>query len=692
MKRALLAPLALFVLLGFDDAAAVEPVTRHHARFEDFAEGTGMGVAIDADGDLSLAAALVPLVETESQRIWRLLEVGEALWIATGDDGRIYRLENGGDPVLLLDSPEISIHSLARAHDDGVYAGTSPDGLIYRISVDGSVATLAHTETRYVWDLAIDGRALLVATGAPARVLRVEDGRTETWFESPTDGHVRSLVKSSGHWFAGTSVSASGASSDGVMARIYEVSAKGARLVLETDFEEVTFLAAVGDTLFAAVTTSPPSAEGGDTIEPHSALLRVEPGGAAFPIWQGTGVIAALMGPSQGPADRPPVRPADRLLTAVLRQPGRLLQLQTDGSGFRQLARIDSVIPNSAGLWRGRLIVGDGRSGQLSSFAEAPGDSGWFDARVEDLGAHGDWGAIEWEADVPRGSRVELRTRSGNSREPDDNWSAWSAVLTKSGARIPSPPGRYLQYRVVLRGDGKQGPTIHRVSFTARQTNLPPRIESLTTFAYRGNPQAPGPLPQPANGAGNGQRHLPQSKSLRLVRWDANDPNGDELRFSISLRGAGQRTWKLVEEEIELTSVFWDTEAMPEGMTQLRLVASDAAHNPEAWALQDEYISEPFAIDNSPPVVELTTRKHDDITVVEARFTDRITAVHGASYSIDYADHGPRLAPLDGLFDSRQEGALFRLGDLEAGEHVVSVHAWDQLDNVGVACVVVTVD
>ena len=412
---------------------------------------------------------------------------------------------------------------------------------------------------------------------------------------------------------------------------------------------------------------------------------RVEPGGAAFPIWQGTGIIAGLLGPTDGLADRQ--------LTVVLRKPGRVLQLRTDGTRLRQLARIDSVTPNSAGLWRGRLVVGDGRSGRLSNFAEAPGDSGWFDARVEDLGAHGHWGTIEWDADIVRGTRVELRTRSGNSAEPDENWSAWSAVLAKSGAQIPSPPGRYLQYRVVLHGDAKRSPTIRRVSFTARQTNLPPRIESLTTFAYRGNPQASGPLPpQPANGGGNGQRHLPQSKSLRLVRWQAHDPNGDELRFNIYLRGEGQQTWKLVEEEIELTSVFWDTEAMPEGMTQIRVVVSDAAHNPAAWALQHEYVSEPFAIDNSPPVVQLTTRPDGNGTMIEARFTDSISAVHGASYSIDYADRGPRLAPLDGLFDGRQEGSVFRLNDLDPGEHVVLVHAWDQLDNVGVARVIVTIE
>ena len=147
-----------------------------------------------------------------------------------------------------------------------------------------------------------------------------------------------------------------------------------------------------------------------------------------------------------------------------------------------------------------------------------------------------------------------------------------------------------------------------------------------------------------------------------------------------------------MEEDFDHTSVYWDTETMAEGMTQLRIVASDAGNNPDSWALEDQYTSEPFPIDNSPPGVELSTYRDGDVTVIKASFADRVTPVRGASYSIDYEDHGPRLAPLDGLFDSRQEDAVFRLDSLAPGEHVISVQAWDHLDNVGVARVVVTIE
>ena len=51
------------------------------------------------------------------------------------------------------------------------------------------------------------------------------------------------------------------------------------------------------------------------------------------------------------------------------------------------------------------------------------------------------------------------------------------------------------------------------------------------------------------NGGGNGNFRLPQSKSLRVVRWHTSDANGDQLRYRLYLRGQDQKHWKLVEED-----------------------------------------------------------------------------------------------------------------------------------------------
>lgn len=672
----------LLVVAAAAAASAADPVLVSHARHADFAGGTGIGVSLSADGELALGPAPAPLAEVEAERVWSLAAAGDTLWVGTGDEGRLYRRVGRAEPDLLLDAPEVGLQALEVA-GDGVYVGTSPDGLVYHVRRDGASTTVLRTGSRYVWDLAADGGdGLLIAAGAPARVLRLHGDRTDTLFALPADGHVRSLAAVGGRWFAGTAVSVppppDGTAPPTRRARIYEVSAAGGRLVAETEHEEVTHLATLGDTLFAAVTSTPPTGQVG--AKPAAALLRVQPDGAVFPVWSGPGVWAGL-------------HAADGWLTAVAREPGRILRVRADGRAFERVAHLDSLAPNAAVPFAGGLAVGDAISGRLWRLAAAAGDSGTFDGAVVDLGGTARFGALEWDAQVPQGASVRLRTRSGNGDPPDESWSPWSEALTAPGQAIASPPARYLQYRVVLRaGAGRPGPRVRQVAFTAQQANLPPRLADLETVAYA---QRTPPQGQDQAPSGNGREDaggLPKSKSLRLVRWQAGDGNGDELRFRIYLRGEDQRDWKLVEEDTDKTSLVWDTETMPEGLTRLRVVASDAADNPPGQALEDELVSAPFAIDNSPPVVGLEVERAGGAVVVRVTATDRVTAVRGGRYSIDYEDRGRRLAAADGMFDGLSESASFGLDDLSPGEHVVCVQAWDALDNVGVARAVVVVE
>ena len=178
-----------------------------------------------------------------------------------------------------------------------------------------------------------------------------------------------------------------------------------------------------------------------------------------------------------------------------------------------------------------------------------------------------------------------------------------------------------------------------------------------------------------------------------MVRWSASDPNGDLLRYQIYLRGEGQHDWKLIKEDVEHTkTLVWDTERMPEGLTQLRLVASDGGANPESRALEDSFETLPFTIDNSPPVVELQLSRQDGAWILAAQLSDSVSRLRGARFSIDYDDDTTRLAAADGLFDTGRESLRFGLPELAPGEHVISVQAWDELENLGVAQVVVEIE
>ena len=59
-----------------------------------------------------------------------------------------------------------------------------------------------------------------------------------------------------------------------------------------------------------------------------------------------------------------------------------------------------------------------------------------------DAGLRAHFGLLSWTASGP----IELSTRSGNTQQPDDTWSAWSDGLTQPGM-TKSPPARYVQVR-----------------------------------------------------------------------------------------------------------------------------------------------------------------------------------------------------------------------------------------------------
>ena len=130
---------------------------------------------------------------------------------------------------------------------------------------------------------------------------------------------------------------------------------------------------------------------------------------------------------------------------------------------------------------------------------------------------------------------------------------------------------------------------------------------------------------------------------------------------------------------------------MPEGLTQLKLVASDHPHNPDEEALRAERVSAPFAIDNSPPRVRVRAEGKSALNIT-VEISDRITPIQKAQYTIDYGDQVHQIAPLDGIFDQREESARWVVENLPSGEHVIAVQAWDQLDNVGAQQLIVQVE
>jgi hypothetical protein len=279
---------------------------------------------------------------------------------------------------------------------------------------------------------------------------------------------------------------------------------------------------------------------------------------------------------------------------------------------------------------------------------------------------------------------LSIETRSGNTAKPDESWTAWKkldkgpggtqvAVGDESAARITSPGARYLQYRVALGGPAGR---LRDVNIYYVPQNQRARVTELT-------------LGDAAAGAGGGTSNATRAHSSVLkLRWKVDNADGDDLDYRLAFREENDVVWRPLGGPDPLTKAEfdWNTESIPDGLYEVRVVTSDERSRPRAEALESTFVSPPLLVDNrKPEVVGLEVRYPS----VAGRARDTASNITDIEYSIDGGDW--QLVPAaDGIFDDLVEPFSFRLpSSLSPGPHAVTVRAWDSADNVGAATVTV---
>src|SRR5258706_2777988 len=108
--------------------------------------------------------------EKDVQYVWAIQETPDGdLYAATGANGQIFEIKPDGSKSVLLDSDENNILSLLSDGKDMLYAGTDPNGLVYRINrKTREVFVLFDAPESEVSALALDAKGNLYAGTAEA--------------------------------------------------------------------------------------------------------------------------------------------------------------------------------------------------------------------------------------------------------------------------------------------------------------------------------------------------------------------------------------------------------------------------------------------------------------------------------------------------------------------------------------------
>ena len=94
-----------------------------------------------------------------------------------------------------------------------------------------------------------------------------------------------------------------------------------------------------------------------------------------------------------------------------------------------------------------------------------------------------------------------------------------------------------------------------------------------------------------------------KDRTAITVRWAAHDDNGDDLTYSLYLRGDTENAWRLLKDKITDKAYSFDAMLVPDGGYQIKVVASDSPSQPPGSALTGDKISDRFVVDTTPPVI-----------------------------------------------------------------------------------------
>ncbi|HEV7966916.1 MAG TPA: hypothetical protein VGP19_05065 [Candidatus Acidoferrales bacterium] len=751
-----------WILVAATVLALAAPALAEHTRwwrqstFEDFDKGTAKGVALRSDGKMFLAPRFTEFSDANLAYLLQIKADAKGnLYAAGGSNAKVLRIDSSGKSTSVFESSELAAQALALDPAGNLFVGTSPDGKVYKVTPAGQSSVFFDPKMKYIWDLAVDkDGTVYVATGDTGKIFSVApDGKGEIFYSSE-ETHIRSLaLDANGNVLAGTEPS-------GRVLRIPKAAKNRHAFVLyETSKKEITALlqAANGDLYVAAVGEKTPPIPGqprpvsADAAATSNFVISIGPAGNASGVAPQTQTIPFTPLPTVNSSSVYRIAPdgspeelwntRDDVVYSIGLLPDGKLLLGTGNEGvvlklegnhvFSKLVKATSrqVTAIAAGPG-GKLFLAAANPGKVYALGPDNESEGTYESQPFDAHIFSRWGRTVWwgenfaAANNIGASRIAIYARSGNTSDPDSNWSDWAGPYTNpSGDKLDCPAARFVQWRAVLRGASGGGtPEIDWFGIAYLPKNIAPevtaiavqdpgvRVQGISLPAANSGPQASAQLrmPQPppsassANavfnvttlstmGTPNSSTHfdpIPQGfsqKGYESVLWTAEDANDDQLEFSIYFRGENETAWKLLKDKLDTRFYSWDTTTMPDGAYYLKIVASDAPANPVGEGLSSERVSDRFVVDNTPPsIAQLTADSASAGVRVRFQASALVSFIARAQYSLDAGDW-TLVFPTGGLSDAARENYDFQLQKISPGEHTVTVRVYDQFENVSSA-------
>jgi hypothetical protein len=601
-----------------------------------------------------------------------LLDGGRAALAATGNPGRIYRIDLARFAAAGVSEERISdatalaargvalfgevsdrnLRRIARLADGRIVAGSAPKGDIYIFGADG---------------------------GAPYIAEENRDAEVTDLLADPAGGYFAAIVYSGGEIHP-------------VQANIQVVGTTEPVIIMGTP-------PGSGPAPNPSPTPAPGTAEA-----PSPSVQPERFGGRSSVQWFSSEGFSETLTSRLGVAFYRIGRMGDILVIAGGEQ-GEMtgfdlasrLSLTFAGSASSQVNALEPV-PGSPGRF---LAIRNNAPGFALLDFNAAQPRGAETKRV-DLGAPARLGALRFNRlrDVDP-AQVSVYVRTTNALEETDGWSPWVAMADADGWRADVPVGRYVELKFAIPADSRPTLELDKASIYYLSQNHRPQLQDFRMLSPNFAIVVPPDTPQPvvttvgqllqASERDTGDRRrsgflgsqIVASPGTRVAFWTVSDADGDNLVYTFSIRRDGDPTWTDLAVDSTDSYVQFDTLHLQEGTWFTRLVAKQAAPRPAADRLLVTFETDDMVVDHTPPEIEeASVRRETGKVLVTIRGKDALSLLDSAEFDFNNGVNETVDQPADGILDGRAETFVLELpADRVAGATSVEVTLYDSAGN-----------
>jgi hypothetical protein len=669
-------------------------------------------------------------------------KLGEILWalapaaanrflVGTGPDGRVQEVvfnpkDSSYTAREVAHVAETNVLALLPRPDGTLLVGTSPTGAIY-LCKDGKVLARMPLPADSVFDfLPLPDGTVLAATGNPGKIYRLDlkklaaagviEGKAGddklladkgvTLFGEIRDRNVRRLARlADGRVITGSSPKGN----------VYSFGATGgAPLILQEnrDAEVVDLLPLEDGGFYAAlVFTTETASRLVRPADPKAADSKDKP-----PVVEDKPGFIGRSSVVRFPADGFPesvLTKPNVALYRLARHNGWLLLTAGelgDAFGYDPVARRSLTFAGSASsqlndlapLGDGRFLVLRNNAPGLALLSFAPAPVRELETKRLDLGAPAELGAVRFarlRGVELAGLKVEVRTNFGSDEL--EGWTPWTELKVHDDALVAAGlRGRYVKFRLQVTAGADDFQIDKATLFHLPQNHRPVLADFRILAPNLGiipagdhPPSAVVTLGQMISPGGRDDAdkrkdsllasQMVPSPGTQVVYWSVNDPDGDNLAHTFSIRPEKSDTWIDLAVNTPDTYVEFETGGLAEGLYFTRLTVSEQAPRPAAQRLSYTFETDNLLVDRTPPVITATNVSHSGGNLlVSVTAHDALSLLEGAEFALNNGFHDTVVSPADGILDGREETFVVEIPEARAaGATSVEIIVYDHPGN-----------